>query len=365
MAINSYRTKKGEVRYRATFWHHNLPASSKVFERKVDAHEWLHSEKLRIENSQANNLTKQAITLDDFFNNVFRSNSSVRLVTLQGYCKAYVKHIKRVFGKRQMADVSVTEWTELKRKLVDRDKLSNATANRVHAAISSMYHFAKKLGYVSINPLNNVDWYREEIHSFKYWSREEVGQFLFWINQNEPNWLPFYQFLYETGLRISEVIGLKRDCVDLVNRIVTVRRAYCRAAKDVLCTTKSGSQRTLGLNGDLVALLSRHLATHKSEYVFCNGEGQHRLYEYFKQNFARHQKTAEVRRINLHDVRHTFASHYVMNGGNIYDLKALMGHSGVETTMRYAHLAPAHLHAKAQLVSFQMPRTDNVVQFRG
>lgn len=364
MAINVYKTSKGEVRYKAVVWHNSIPFATKVFDRKIDANEWLRREKSKLEAQTNPSAHRQQVTLDDFFTNVFSGNSSVRLVTLRGYCMIYHRYFKARFGVRRMEEISIAEWTEFKSRLVDKQKLAKGTANRIHAAASAMYRLAKKLGYVTTNPLNSVDWYKEEIHSFKYWSQEEAIQFLFWVSQNELAWLPFYQFLYETGLRISEVIGLKRDCLDLVNRVVTVRRAYCRASKDVLSTTKSGRMRTLGLNAGLVALLGKHLANQRSEYVFCNGEGQHRLYEFFKMNFARHQKAAGVRRINLHDVRHTFASHFVMNGGNIYDLKALMGHSSVETTMRYAHLAPAHLHAKAQLVSFQMPCTDNVVPMR-
>ncbi|MFA0672260.1 tyrosine-type recombinase/integrase, partial [Vibrio splendidus] len=44
-----------------------------------------------------------------------------------------------------------------------------------------------------------------------------------------------------------------------------------------------------------------------------------------------------------HVLRHTFASHYVMNGGNIVKLRDVLGHREITTTMRYAHLAPEHL----------------------
>nr|WP_231473619.1 tyrosine-type recombinase/integrase [Shewanella sp. 38A_GOM-205m] len=44
-----------------------------------------------------------------------------------------------------------------------------------------------------------------------------------------------------------------------------------------------------------------------------------------------------------HVLRHTFASHFVMNGGNILTLQRILGHSSIQMTMRYAHLAPEHL----------------------
>jgi site-specific recombinase XerD len=45
-----------------------------------------------------------------------------------------------------------------------------------------------------------------------------------------------------------------------------------------------------------------------------------------------------------HDLRHTFASHFMMRGANLYDLKEILGHADIKMTMRYAHLSPHHLH---------------------
>ena len=58
-----------------------------------------------------------------------------------------------------------------------------------------------------------------------------------------------------------------------------------------------------------------------------------------------------MRPIRFHDLRHTFASHFMMRGGNLYDLQKLMGHSEVKTTERYAHLSPQSLVAKTELVA--------------
>jgi site-specific recombinase XerD len=48
----------------------------------------------------------------------------------------------------------------------------------------------------------------------------------------------------------------------------------------------------------------------------------------------------------------TFASHFMMNGGNIYDLQKILGHTSLEMTQRYAHLAPEHLVQAANVVNF-------------
>ena len=63
-------------------------------------------------------------------------------------------------------------------------------------------------------------------------------------------------------------------------------------------------------------------------------------------------KEADVRRIRIDDFRHTFASHYVMSEGTIYDLQQLLGHSDVKTTMRYAHLSPNHPVKTADIIDY-------------
>jgi integrase len=59
-----------------------------------------------------------------------------------------------------------------------------------------------------------------------------------------------------------------------------------------------------------------------------------------------------VKIFRFHDLRHTFASHFMKNGGNIYDLQKILGHTSLEMTQRYAHLAPEHLVQASNVVSF-------------
>ena len=70
-------------------------------------------------------------------------------------------------------------------------------------------------------------------------------------------------------------------------------------------------------------------------------------------------REAGVRKIRFQDLRHTFASHFMMNGGDIYHLKEILGHSDIKTTMRYVHLLKTFLVDKADIVSFS---SDNVVR---
>ena len=61
---------------------------------------------------------------------------------------------------------------------------------------------------------------------------------------------------------------------------------------------------------------------------------------------------AGVRYLRIHDVRHTYASHFVMNGGSIHVLQKLLGHSQIRTTEAYSHLSNAYVREASNLVHF-------------
>lgn len=104
-----------------------------------------------------------------------------------------------------------------------------------------------------------------------------------------------------------------------------------------------GSVNPIDLMRDLEQTLRRHFKSHSYDLVFFRKDGAIITPDYLRYHFWKDQKLAGVTRIRFHDVRHSFASHFVMRGGGLYELSTLLGHSGVETAKRYAHLASDYL----------------------
>lgn len=73
---------------------------------------------------------------------------------------------------------------------------------------------------------------------------------------------------------------------------------------------------------------------------------------------------AGVSRIRFHDLRHTYASHFIMNGESIFVLKEILGHSDIKTTQRYAHLSKSFLVDKADTVHFSTDKKVVHVDFK-
>jgi integrase len=128
-----------------------------------------------------------------------------------------------------------------------------------------------------------------------------------------------------TGLRRGELTSLEWGDVDVRGKMLTVRDG----------NAKSGRTRHVSLNTEALDVLKRYRRQH-------SGEG--RLFDLTRVNksFAALLESASIEGLRFHDLRHSFASHLVMAGADLYVVKELLGHASIAMTERYAHLAPEH-----------------------
>jgi integrase len=361
MAINKYETKSGELRYKATLWRGNRPVRSKSFRRKIDATQWLSRENAKEDDQKVGRLKGLRKTLTEFFTDVYLQNTKIRDSTRMDYVRIFNMQICPALGNECIGNIDSQMWSEFLSEL-KRKGMGCARANRVHAVASAIYALALRWDYVHANPLLRVDWEQEEISGEnKYWTLEELSSLLNHCYESNKPLAPFYHFLYETGLRISEAQALEWDCINFESNTIEIRRAYSRMVKRTEQNTKSGKKRTIVFSSDIREVLLKQYNSRYSEFVFCKVNGEALAYETVRAQLKKDATAAGVLYIGVHGFRHTFASHYVMRGGNIYDLRAIMGHASIETTMGYAHLSAAHLASKASLVQFRPQRAADVI----
>jgi integrase len=185
------------------------------------------------------------------------------------------------------------------------------------------------------------------------WTPAELSTFLMSIEGNRNEAL--FRLLSMTGMRRSEVVGLRWSDVDLSHHRLTVNQAATVVDGDeVLDTPKSRrSRRVIDLDADTVSLLQRHRSQQRELYlrlgvtasasdrVFTNEIGDPIRPDSVGQAFGRLVSVAEVPRIRLHDLRHTHASHLLMAGINVKVVSERLGHASVSFTLdTYAHVMP-------------------------
>ncbi|MCG5054627.1 MAG: site-specific integrase [Myxococcales bacterium] len=257
------------------------------------------------------------------------------------------------FGER----LAVNELTH--GRIVDfREWLSKGraapTVNRVLALLRSVLNFAVSAGYLQTSPIA-----RFRRGSYMLAERpaklrppletpHEAAKLLAYLRQTAPGWYPIAGFLMLTGARRGEAAGLQWGDVDPSRRVVTIRRSF-----DAL--PKSGKGRVVPMTSELATILEEHLATSRKtkpgDLVFPHpdtGKPLPRDAWHLNTLLERACEALGLQRMTVHDLRHGFASLWVMAGGSLLDLQKTLGHSSANLTASvYAHLATEHLVTEA------------------
>lgn len=142
----------------------------------------------------------------------------------------------------------------------------------------------------------------------------------------------------DTGLRVSEALALRRDDVDFDAMLVHVRCG------------KGGKVRVVPMSVVGRKILFKWLSTHDSDLVFCTREGLPWQNRNALRSFKLLCKELGISgvRTSWHTLRHSFAAAYVREGGDVFSLQRMLGHSTLEMTKRYVRLSTADLQAKHQ-----------------
>lgn len=139
--------------------------------------------------------------------------------------------------------------------------------------------------------------------------------------------------LLDTGARHTEITTLKWDAVNLQDRTIRLWRP------------KVQNQSILFMSHRVHDLLTRRYQNASSAYIFTNSQGDARQYR--ANTFRRAFDRVGLRGYSIHTLRHTHATRLIQNGLNLYEVKEILGHADIKTTMRYAHLEQAKVSQKA------------------
>ncbi len=252
-------------------------------------------------------------------------------------------------------DKSLSDFTMQDLELFQTDwvkKFSIAYTNRLTATLKRM--FTKAADWEMINEdvlkrVRKVKLLKGENKRLRYLSDDEIERL---INACGKEIKPIVITALNTGMRKSEILHLTWNRVDLKNRII------------LLDKTKNGERREIPINQTLFYTLSGIVRNIKTDYVFYNPETLKPYYD-LKKSFAAALKKAHIIDFHFHDLRHTFASRLVMGGVDLTTVKELLGHKSITMTLRYSHLASAHIQNAVKVLDnkdFEKNFTDSLPQ---
>jgi integrase len=197
-----------------------------------------------------------------------------------------------------------------------------ATVNRERSYLRAVFGELIRLGrWRHPNPLETCRPLRAEQPELSFLSPDQIRNLLGSLKQSENSDVFLVARLaLSTGARWSEAQGLRRQDVRSMPGLVSFTR------------TKSGKSRSVPIDDDLAKELIARL-----------DRGSFRpSYNAFRYALRKSGITLPSGQL-AHVLRHTFASHFVQNGGDLLTLQKILGHSSITVTMRYAHLAPDYL----------------------
>ena len=197
----------------------------------------------------------------------------------------------------------------------ERTDLTPNTINHHQAYLSAVFNELVRLDLLDKNPLIGIKRFKIAEQELSYLTKEQIALLLDTIKPRSIDAYISVKICLSVGTRWSEAVGIKAKNITH-NRIS-------------LTNTKNGRIRQLPINEELAQEI-------KDNAPFKDGYS----------TFKRVIKDLEIetpRGQMMHILRHSFASHFIMNGGDILTLQKTLGHSDLKMTMRYAHLSPEHL----------------------
>ncbi|WP_417584868.1 tyrosine-type recombinase/integrase [Nitrincola sp.] len=202
--------------------------------------------------------------------------------------------------------------------------ISPKTLNNELGYINSVFNELHALGKIKFQtPLSSVKPLRLQQQELSYLTLDQITELLDAIRNrhysSNSHMLMIVFICLATGARWSEAVNLRPTAL--------------RNASITYSQTKSGKLRTVPIDKSLFLQIHEHW----------------KRFGFFSCSITSFRRAMAATNIQLpkgqasHVLRHTFASHFMMNGGNILTLQKILGHSSVNMTMRYAHLSPDHL----------------------
>ncbi len=221
-------------------------------------------------------------------------------------------------------------YVGVKQETKSTKRLSGKTINNVLTVLRRMLVVARKRGLIESVP--DVEWLKSERPEFDFLEFNEAERL---PAAAHGEWRTMILTALRTGMRHGELIGLRWEDVDLVAGRITVRQ---NVVDGKIGTPKSGKPREIPLGIDVRTALREHRHL-RGPMVFCDMSGELLGTVDTRLPLWRACKKAGLRQIGWHALRHTFASHLVMRGASMKAVQELLGHSSMQMTMRYAHLA--------------------------
>jgi integrase len=272
--------------------------------------------------------------------------------TLDLYRSQLHRHLIPRLGRRRLVLITPDDVVAVSREL-QADGLSPWTVKRILGAVSSVFTYALRRGYITMHPFHRLE-RDERPHPLR--SEQRV------LNKTElarlvaacpQRYRPLLATGAYTGMRLSELLGLSWQDVDFAGGVIRVRHQLARGRRGVpphrITPKTRASAREIPLLPQLATVLQQHKRDTRfnapTDYVFATPIGTPFLHHNVSKRVLRRAATRAGldrpgRHVRLHDLRHTFASHLIIDIRlDVVHVGRMLGHARTRMTLdTYTHM---------------------------
>lgn len=329
------KTGKWLIQYRYTDWQGNRKKSTKRgFKTKREAEEWLRGF-----------LMKQEANFDmkfEDFLKMYYEDMETRLREHTMRTKKYIIDLKILpyFGQKRMNDIKAADIRKWQNELI-KQGYAATYLKTINNQLSAVFNYAVKYYDLPNNPCAKAgSMGKSHAEEMSFWTKEEFMCFIDCMMDKRQSYIAF-MVLYWTGMRMGELLALTPADIDFEKKTISITKSYQRiSGRDIISLPKTPkSKRTVTIPEFLVADLKDYL---DSLYELQENERLLPITKYFLEHeMQRGIKASGLKRIRIHDLRHSHASLLVELGFLPLEIADRLGHEKVETTLNtYSHLYP-------------------------
>jgi len=242
---------------------------------------------------------------------------------------------QRFTNNKPLEDIHTNDLRRFFLHLKREKDYSPRSLHRKICSLKSFYRFLKKEGFVTQNPIESIESPKIPQSLPKTISIKEALKLLEAPKTSRDKTILY--LLYGTGMRVSELVNLNKNHLDLSNRLIKIVRG------------KGNKDRLIPLPDQIIPVINEYLVsrngTEEETALITNRSGKRMTTRSVQRIVKKYKALAEIndKKLTPHVLRHAFATHLLSNAVDIRVIQELLGHSSLSTTQLYTHVTLDHL----------------------
>jgi len=249
----------------------------------------------------------------------------------------YQNHAEPFLGHMRLDQITYDVVEKRMRQMTQGPRMKN----RVREILCTMFKYATKvIDDFKENPIEKVDKVKEPNYRKRkfthFHTAEESARILQWTKECDMWLYEKLAILYNTGIRIGELKCLLVENFSPSRMTLSVNESQDRSTGNAGNTKTDASTRLVPIDGPMITHIKALIVNkHPKAFLAKAYKGEMKHDTKFRKHFDKAQKETCVNRITIHELRHTFAVRFMENGGDIYDLLKIIGHTSTRMIQVY------------------------------